>query len=64
MNNPDSRVLLNEKYAGDGLDDVERDVCEAFNDNYNPEIVGIPKDEHGFHAGTFTVTITWVPEEV
>ena len=32
-----------------------------FNMN-DPTVAQIPKDEHGFHKGTFKVTVTWIPE--
>lgn len=43
--------------------DIQRDVHEAFDSRFNPLAEQIPQDEFGFQEGTFTVTITWSPDE-
>lgn len=63
MSTADSRVLLDKKYTSEELCDVYRDVSEAFDERFTPAAKGIPTIEHGFHAGTFKVTITWSPDE-
>lgn len=64
MSTNDSRVLLDKTYSSEELCDVSRDVDEAFSERFTPALIGIPRDGHGFHEGTFKVTITWIPEEV
>lgn len=54
--------IFNKVYDGESLCDLSRDVHEAFEEDFNPAIVLVPKDEHGFHLGTFKVTVEWVPE--
>lgn len=54
-----SKVLLDKTYSVDDLNDLERDVCEAFDSAYNPAAVEIPDD----CSGTFRVTMTWTPDE-
>lgn len=64
MSKPDSRVLLDKKYSAEELCDVGRDVHEAFDEDFTPAAKGIPQDDLGFQTGTYTVTVTWSPEEV
>ncbi|MNC46628.1 hypothetical protein D3C75_956540 [compost metagenome] len=54
-----SKVLLDKNYSADELNDLERDMYEAIDGAYNPEVAEIPDDE----AGTFRVQITWTPDE-
>lgn len=49
-------------YSSEELCDLDRDVCEAFTEAFNPLMKGVPVDEHGFHEGSFKVTIEWLPE--
>jgi len=49
--------LFKKEYDGESIVDVERDVSEAFNSDYNPSAVLIPRDKHGFQQGIFIVTI-------
>lgn len=58
-----SKVVFKKDYDGESLYDVERDVMESFDENYNPIVKDIPQDQYGIQKGTFTVTITWNPEE-
>lgn len=55
------RVLLDKKYSAEELCDVERDVYEAFDENFTPAAMGIPVGEHGFTEGTYTVLVVWNP---
>jgi len=50
--------LFKQKYCGEELADVERDVSEALDGTFNPVVKQIPMDDD-MHQGTFTVTITW-----
>jgi hypothetical protein len=55
-------TLLNKTYDGESVVDIGRDVSEAFDKRFTPEIGKIPQDEYGIQLGTFRVTITWEPE--
>lgn len=57
------KTLLYKEYTSEELSDLSRDVHEAFDERFTPAAAGIPKDEHGFDKGTFTVSIVWKPEE-
>ena len=53
------KTIFEKEYDGESICDVERDMLEVFNPEYNDEINDIPTDEHGFTLGTFKITITW-----
>ncbi len=55
--------IFKKEYDGESLYDIQRDVHEAFDSRFNPLAEQIPQDEYGFQQGTFTVTITWSPDE-
>ncbi|HCQ0858540.1 TPA: hypothetical protein OGU99_000466 [Escherichia coli] len=55
--------IFKKEYDGESICDIQRDVHEAFNSRFNPLVAQIPQDEYGFQEGTFTVTITWSPDE-
>ena len=48
-------IIFEKIYDGESLVDIEEDVYDAVNASKFP----IPYNEEGFHAGTFTVTISW-----
>ena len=52
--------IFTKEYSDEELYDVERDVMEALQEEYNPIVAGIPKDKDGFRTGTFVVNIEWV----
>lgn len=52
-------LIFERNYSGESLIDIEQDVWDACNESDFP----IPTDIHGFHIGTFTVTITWKKDE-
>ena len=56
-------IIFNKEYDGESMHDYYRDVSEAFDSRFNPAIKDIPQDEHGFHKGTFVVTVKWIKEE-
>lgn len=59
-----NKITLFEKdYNGESLYDLGRDVSEVFDASFNSLIEKIPTDEHGFQAGTFTVSIVWENDE-
>ncbi len=55
--------LFKREYSGESLYDLDRDISEAFQKDYNPLMAQVPVDEHGFQKGTFTVTVTWSDDE-
>ena len=56
-------VIFKKEYDGESVVDMERDVFESLNPDFNELAVQIPQDQHGFHEGTFTVTLSWKPNE-
>jgi hypothetical protein len=52
--------IFTKEYSDEELYDVERDVMEALQEEYNPIVGNIPKDRDGFRTGTFVVSIDWV----
>jgi len=54
------KTIFDKEYDSESLCDLSRDVHEAFNNDFNPTVADIPKDEYGFHEGRFIVTIKWV----
>jgi hypothetical protein len=56
-------ILFRKEYDGESLYDVDRDVSEAFQGDFNSLVYAIPVDEHGFQRGRFTVTIEWEDTE-
>lgn len=56
--------IFHKVYTSEELCDLERDISEAFDPDFNPEnIQPIEKDEHGFHKGSFKVSIVWRSED-
>lgn len=55
-------IILEKTYYGESIVDLERDVSEMFNEEFDPTVATIPKDEHGFHKGEFKVTVEWIPD--
>ena len=51
--------IFTQKYDSESIVDLDRDITESFDSVFNPIMKEIPKDEYGFHIGTFTVTVTW-----
>lgn len=57
-----SKTIFQKDYDGESICDLSRDISEAFDERFNPLVADIPEIEHGFHAGTFKVTIEWTKE--
>ena len=51
-------IIFDKEYDGESIVDMERDVYEALNDEYE-----IPVDEYGFSKGIFRVTISWSEDD-
>lgn len=49
--------LFEKVYDGESLIDIERDVWEALDPDFNPDMESVSQDEHGFLKGDFKVTI-------
>ena len=56
-------IIFEKVYDGESICDMDRDICEAFLEAYNPVMKEVPCDEHGFCKGTFTVKIEWKNDE-
>lgn len=54
--------IFEKDYDGESLYDLNRDIHEAFESDFNPTIDKVPTDEYGIHKGTFKVTIVWSEE--
>ncbi len=52
-------ILFKKEYCDEELYDVERDVSECFDLDFNPKVKDIPVGEDGFTEGTYTITIEW-----
>lgn len=52
--------IFTREYTDEELYDLERDVSEALQEDYNPIVGSIPKDKNGFRTGTFVVRIEWI----
>jgi hypothetical protein len=58
------RRIFFKEYSSEELCDLERDMSEAFDPRFNPKnITQLETDEHGFHKGTFRVSIVWRSED-
>lgn len=55
-------IILNKVYYGEDIVDLDRDISEMFNEEFDPTIATIPRDEHGFMKGSFKVTVEWIEE--
>ena len=51
-----SLILLEKEYYGEDIHEAGDDVLESIGDDH-------PKDEYGFHKGTFRVTVEWIPDD-
>ena len=56
-------ILFEKEYDSESVGDLERDVYEAFVEDFNPIMATLPKDQYNFTTGTFTVRIEWVADE-
>ncbi|ATW58059.1 hypothetical protein CNR34_00126 [Pseudomonas phage nickie] len=55
--------IFRKEYGGEDINDIERDMSEAFDPDYNPKAAIVTTDEHGFVNGKVVVTMTWVPDD-
>ena len=56
-------LILQNDYAGDEIAEIEQDVYQSLDEDFNRDLSSIPTDEHGFMRGTLRVTVEWVGEE-
>ena len=59
------KSIFSKKYDGESIVDLARDINECFDERFNPIVGTLPEmeDSPGFTGGTFTVSVTWSPEE-
>lgn len=55
-------TIFSRKYDGESIVDMPRDVDEALDEDYNPDMKDIPFDASGFPKGFVKITIEWSPE--
>jgi len=55
-------IIFKKEYDDESLYDLDRDVSEAIDSDFNPKLEAISTDEHGFRLGKFTITIEWSEE--
>jgi hypothetical protein len=55
-------IILNKTYDGESIVDLDRDISEMFNEEFDPRIATIPKDEYNLMRGSFKVIVEWIPE--
>lgn len=55
--------IFSKNYSDEELYDLNRDIHECFQSDFNPIVATIPQDKHGFKKGTFKVTVEWTEEE-
>lgn len=58
-----SYVLLEQEYSSESLVDLERDVSEIHDFPKDKEYKKLVPDKHGFLAGTYRVSIVFIPDE-
>jgi U3 small nucleolar ribonucleoprotein component len=54
------KTVLIKEYDGESMVDMERDLSEALDENYNQVMRDIPKDEYGIHQGMFVICLKWI----
>ena len=52
-------TLLERDYDGEGIVDIERDIIEALDTNYNQQAHRIALDEWNIPKGTFKLSLKW-----
>ena len=57
------KTIFQKTYDGESIVDAFRDVSEAFDVQYNPNVKAIPTDEYNIQKGTFRINITWTEDE-
>lgn len=63
LRNSKPKTLFEKDYDYESLYDLNRDLAEANDEEFNPVMADLPKDEFGFIKGTFTVKIEWKDED-
>lgn len=51
--------LFEQVYDAESIVDLPRDMHEVLDEDLNPVILDIPRDEDGFWMGKFKVNIEW-----
>jgi len=55
-------IIFEKEYDGESLCDLNRDVSEAFDADFNPIVSKIPTDKYGIQLGKFKVVMMWSEE--
>lgn len=55
-------ITFKKSYSNESLCDLERDIFESFNPDYNPVMANVPCDETGFIDGKFVITVEYVSD--
>ena len=58
------KTIFEKEYDGESIVDLSWDISECFDHRFNPAAAEIPEmeDSPGFYAGTFVVSVVWVPD--
>ena len=56
-------IVFDQEYCDETLNDVERDVIEAFDPKFNPCMPELEKDEYGFSDARYRITIELIEDE-
>jgi hypothetical protein len=55
--------LFEKIYDGSSIADVDRDLIEAFDTDFNPAAKDITLDEYNIMRGSFRVTVLWTEDD-
>ena len=53
-----NKVLIDKTYSAESIVDIEQDITDVIN-----YAIDIPKDKHGFHKGSFKLTLEFIPND-
>lgn len=53
------KIIFEQMYDAESLYDIQRDILECLNPEFNENIKDIPVDAYFMPEGEFIVTITW-----
>ena len=52
-------IIFEKRYDGESLCDLQQDISDAIDSDFNEIWEKIPVDDYGFQKGQFKVTIEW-----
>ena len=56
-------IIFDKDYSGESLNDLGRDIDEAFDPMFNPIVRSLVTDENGFVSGSFKVVVYYQDDE-